>query len=174
MGIGEWRAPVGRRDDSDNYSQPFRTCDYCGSISPEDLYRFLIGPHPVVLHMADWKYSWPHKFYVDGIPNLAAGQTVTHYAYGSDAAGLEARYTNALGPAETYESRWANDVGFRLPLDRKPAPAMCHAKFYNEHLRDLCGTPQFGWLAKLLHKHSGVEFVEDGDQIRYRLIPWRE
>jgi hypothetical protein len=97
-----WRAP------DSNY--PYRTCSYCGSICPEDLYNRIVGGpvkppldhdanqekaldafeaaggqdkqvYKETLHagyrtyaempgirfnVADWKYGWPHKVYIDG------------------------------------------------------------------------------------------------------------
>lgn len=41
-----------------------RTCSFCGSIHPEDLMRALDSG--ATLECADWKYGWPHKFYVTG------------------------------------------------------------------------------------------------------------
>lgn len=40
------------------------TCSYCGSITPEEAIRLLKieGTH---YSGSDWKYSWPHKFYID-------------------------------------------------------------------------------------------------------------
>lgn len=43
----------------------FRLCAYCGSLHPEDLSDVLFDPD-VTLGGADWKYSWPHKFYLRG------------------------------------------------------------------------------------------------------------
>lgn len=59
----EWHAP---RD-----GQSFRTCSYCGSIHPGDLMD-LAGRNELSLDMADWKYGWPHKFYVKGIASPAS------------------------------------------------------------------------------------------------------
>lgn len=41
----------------------FRHCEYCGSLHPEDLYELLIQ-NKVTLGGSDWKYGWPHKFYI--------------------------------------------------------------------------------------------------------------
>lgn len=38
-----------------------RTCDYCGSIHPEDLMKI----EGLKLSLADFKYGWPHKFYIE-------------------------------------------------------------------------------------------------------------
>lgn len=40
-----------------------RHCNYCGSIHPEDLYNLLVEGK-VVLGGSDWKYGYPHKFYI--------------------------------------------------------------------------------------------------------------
>lgn len=42
--------------------ESFRTCSYCGSVHPEDLLR-LLG-EGARLGGSDWKYGWPHKFYL--------------------------------------------------------------------------------------------------------------
>lgn len=40
----------------------FRHCSYCGSLHPEDFLRLM--DHGVKVGGADWKYGWPHKFYI--------------------------------------------------------------------------------------------------------------
>lgn len=39
-----------------------RHCSYCGSLHPEDLLNVLNAG--ASLGGADWKYGWPHKFYI--------------------------------------------------------------------------------------------------------------
>lgn len=76
----KWREP--REYDGGPYKQAFRTCYYCGGIHPEDLLNFLkAGASP---HGSDWKYGWPHKFYIDGIPNPIAGEQVKVGSRGND------------------------------------------------------------------------------------------
>lgn len=87
--------------------RPFRSCSYCGSIHPEDLVRFLTNG--ATLESADWKYGWPHKFYVHGVPNPQAGQIVE---IGSDHKG-----------------------GVTTPI-MGPAPATTFVKWYSQHLSD--------------------------------------
>lgn len=53
--------------------QPFRTCNYCGSIHPLDLLVYLIQRR-ADLQGADWKYGWPHKFYCKLLNPRAVGQ----------------------------------------------------------------------------------------------------
>ena len=56
-GDWEWREP--RR------GHPFRTCNYCGSINPDDLAK-VEGWTP---DWADRKYGWPHKAYIRNFAN---------------------------------------------------------------------------------------------------------
>lgn len=39
-----------------------RTCSYCGCVHPADLLRLIEAGAEV--GGSDWKYGWPHKFYV--------------------------------------------------------------------------------------------------------------
>lgn len=113
--------------------QDFRTCDYCGSIHPADLLH-VIRSHPglrdtarlqpydlerplrhfqIRLDMADWKYGWPHKFYVEGIPSPLRGQ-------------------------KTIRSSMYRDGKRILGEPRiEPNDATSHCKFYTTHLVDL-------------------------------------
>ncbi len=86
--VMRWREPDGDR--------PFRTCSYCGCIHPEDLLKLFEGVEPKLgyyqtgqdkqgvtqgeyygnnPHMAgsDWKYGYPHKFYLHG-PTIKSGK----------------------------------------------------------------------------------------------------
>ena len=58
-----WPRPVQPRWET-RAPETFRRCSYCGSIHPEDLIR-LVG-EGCQIHGSDWKYGWPHKFYVEG------------------------------------------------------------------------------------------------------------
>ncbi len=94
----------------------FRHCSWCGGLHPKDFLDVLedIGS---VIELADMKYGWPHKFYVD-------------------------RY-----------------------LGRN-----CHAKFYNEHLLDLVGEPEFDILSKAIEKRTGIRFSIKGGQLYWEIM----
>lgn len=51
-----WREP--------SHGRSYRTCSYCGCIHPEDLIAYVKGGG--TLGGSDWKYGWPHKFYLHG------------------------------------------------------------------------------------------------------------
>jgi hypothetical protein len=134
-GTGIWRPP--------KVSEPewglFRTCWYCGSIHPEDLYRYMRA-HVVRLETTDLKYGWPHKFYVKGIPNELAGQQVR---IGTRHYGRESEEP-IMGQA----------------------PEHAHAKFYNEHLAEL-EQPTFDALAAEIVRRTGWSFSMREGQLMY-------
>ncbi len=53
---------------------PYRTCSYCGSLHPEDLVS-LLEAFGARLGGSDWKYGWPHRFYV----RFPSGQMLKWY-----------------------------------------------------------------------------------------------
>jgi hypothetical protein len=52
-----WRPPHPEYAD-----RAYRSCGYCGSIHPEDLLKLLA--EGAKLSGSDWKYGYPHKFYM--------------------------------------------------------------------------------------------------------------
>jgi hypothetical protein len=103
-----WREARRASEDKDNKLKTNRitSCGYCGSCRPDELAKALQnGAH---LSSADRKYGWPHKFYVEKMPNPFPGEPeIRTYGPGP----------NDIGPAE-------------------PAGPYIFAKFYTEHLMD--------------------------------------
>lgn len=157
-----WRDPRPREDIADPYEQPFRTCSYCGSINPEDLYR-LLSEGNGTLSGSDWKYGWPHKFYLEGVANPIAGVETHSYCYGPR-EGLEKYGAPGFEPEEHEPGHW------RIVSSVSPAPRATFGKWYNEHLDDEGYSPE-AWdaLAALLEQHAGIRFFrgEDG-RLMYR------
>lgn len=133
-----WCEP--RKDDGGPYAYPFRTCSYCGSMHPEDLLHALEAG--AQLGMADWKYGWPHKFYVDKIPNPKAG----------DDCEIGSRY----------------EGGVEEPIMGK-APAHTPGKWYNEHLAEL-EPAAFEKLSALIATRTGIEFMMVEGKLAYRRL----
>lgn len=139
MSKGEWRPP--RVDEP--YGQTFRTCDYCGSIHPGDLLEAL--RNGATMHGSDWKYGWPHKFYVEGLPNTLAGQTVKV----GGTSGIR------------------DGVRFDGPI-MGVASAHCTAKFYSEHLLDEgYGEEERATLIRALETHTGIRFQIVDGKLKY-------
>jgi len=159
-----WRPPREAKQD-DPYVQPFRTCSYCGSMHPEDLLAALRAG--AVLSLADMKYGWPHKFYVDNMPNPKAGEPVVSYSY----CGRPDEKMLAEGGWEQYDDGFDSVTGapkksWRKPHPPHPAPANTHGKFYNVHLMDL-PEPAFNELAVLIEAKSPVRFWREAGKTMY-------
>lgn len=129
-----------RHGEGDKYKageDPFRCCSYCGSIHPLDLLRYMERGQADVSG-SDWKYGWPHKFYVD-VPNPHEGVLVQ------------------------VGSRWHN--GEEEVIMGK-APHFLHAKFYALHLNDL-NAEEFEAVAALLLVYSGILYERRGGKLWY-------
>jgi hypothetical protein len=172
-----WRPKGEKLHPSNDLPMVFRTCSYCGSIHPEDLLEALRAG--ATLSQADWKYGWPHKFYVDGIPNTNEGQM------------REFTSVSIAGPEPTDEERarmapYLNDPkydsivkqdGFNsrtgAPLYqltvRMPDSATTHGKWYNTHLQDL-NDEAFAELAREINNRTGVLFERDENGIKYKAM----
>jgi hypothetical protein len=113
----------------------FKHCGYCGSMDPVELAE-LIEKGEATLHGSDWKYGYPHKFYVD-IPNPNAGQIVQ---IGSKCYYQGDKYIDEpiMGPDSEY----------------------LHLKFYTEHLR-LIDDASFEKVAPIISKACGITFIRD-------------
>lgn len=132
-----WRPPeAGLR--SDGYpGSTWRTCSYCGSIHPKDLIEAL--KNGATLQGSDWKYGWPHKFYLN-VPSPFVGQTVK---IGTRSSG--GKTEDIMGQASAH----------------------LFGKWYNDHFRDLDGE-DFKELADAILKHTDIEFILDSTGIAYR------
>jgi len=131
------------REAKGSYGVNLRHCSYCGSLHPEDLLKAL--ENGAKLEMADWKYGWPHKFYVSGIPNPMVGEIVE--------MGGKYYTENGIRKHEPF---------------MEPAPQTLTKKFYNEHLIDLTGTPEFDLVADIIRKHSGIKFTINDGKLYYQ------
>ena len=112
-----------------------RHCSYCGSIHPEDLLTIL--KDGAGLEGADWKYGWPHKFYIEGVKNPMVGQIVV-IGSGSGPDGKGGTFhKDILGSA----------------------PSTVMVKWYNVHLLDIVGTPLFNELVLVIKEKTGIQFI---------------
>lgn len=118
---------------------PFKTCSYCGSINPEDLLGYLESFQSITMECADWKYGYPHKFYVYGIPNPLAGKQVK---IGSSCRNGISEDTMGKASADAF------------------------TKFYSTHLLD-CSDKLIDSLSTFFLKHSNIEFVRKPEGLAY-------
>ncbi len=137
----EWEV---RADDGGPYKYSGEQCTYCGSVRPEDLEK-LLAAEGVDIHLADMKYGWPHKFYIEA-PNECAGED---REYGS------------------RSERGADGNIVRTPM-RGPAGKTQQLKFYTEHMHDL-GDEDFTRIAAVIRDKTGIDLQrEPGDKIKWR------
>lgn len=132
-----------------------RHCSWCGSVHPEALIRLVA--EGAQLGGSDWKYGWPHKFYVHRVPNPAAGTMIPMYRY----CGNRER----LGPdAEPFEEGWREKIG------EYAAPVTIQLKWYNDHLRDEGYSEEaLALLIETLSMQSGIAFLRnDAGEVVYR------
>ncbi len=128
------------------YGANLRHCPYCGGIHPKDAFELLKSG--ANLELADMKYGWPHKFYIDGVPNPLAGQIVK----------IGSR-SGADGKGGYFDE---DIVG--------PAPKTLQVKFYNTHLNDFVDEPElFQELIAKLYELSGIKFGMRDGRLYYKM-----
>ena len=159
------------------YGESFRRCSHCGSMHPEDLVHGLtaLGVH---LGGTDWKYGWPHKFYIEEFPNLLAGKPThaSHWTVDFDEQPTleQARAASWTSVPEQCEIRIAKSPH---RLDKwiacfhvvSPGPSYCFPKFYSEHLQDDMDDEARELLLRAVSQSSGVEFtINETGKLHYR------
>lgn len=140
-----------RKPDSGPYFDPC-TCDYCGSIHPA--YALELLEAGAAIELADMKYGWPAKFYLDA-PNPKAGQQCL-MGTTSRPISQEAKLT------EEDKARfvWTYD-GDRIRGEQwGPAPARMHPKFYATHMVD-ADDETFDKLVVEIQRRTGVCYARD-------------
>lgn len=125
----------------------YRACGYCGSIHPEDLLGYIEREEVGRAEMADRKYGYPHKVYVD-VRNPLAGQLVSR-SMSSEPDG-KGGYIQAYG-------------------EPRPDGPYTHAKFYTRHLLGL-DDEQFGALTAWLERATGWRFERRDDGMYWQRV----
>lgn len=121
----------------------FRQCTWCGSLHPEDL--IIAIERGAVLSSADWKYGWPHKFYLDRIWNPTPNVHVLRSA--------------------RYKDDKISDVVWG------PAGEL-HAKWYTTHVSDE-GYDDDAWgrLTRVVSDKTGIAFVRGVEGVMWLKQP---
>jgi len=114
-------------------------CEYCGSLDPEEL-ADLIKEGKATMSGSDWKYGWPHKFYVD-IQNPTPDKQV------------------AIGFSTTENGQKEIKFG--------PEGHLLHAKFYSLHLALVDGQT-FDRIAPIISEACGITWFRDEKGIAYK------
>jgi hypothetical protein len=119
-----WRVP--------SRGEHYRTCSYCGSISPEDL----AAEARWKAEWADMKYGWPHKFYVRLSNRHPEQRFITGATTGSPTGLTGAEWIlSSEVPDDVNTDGWrdVSETYQWVALGTRPTH---HAKFYTAHLAD--------------------------------------
>ena len=135
-------------------ARPFWSCGYCGSMHPTELVEVLAAGASG--SWADFKYGWPHKWYVENAPNPYAGRWEVR----------SGEFTSTLRPGEekdwerypdgldsvTGNPKWS----YRRLGAASKASERTHGKFYTIHLVD--ATPEE---KTAIESAMGLSFIFD-------------
>lgn len=161
----EWHDAVPPDLDHGRTTGRLRGCSWCGSMHPSDLAAAIQAG--AVGHWADFKYGWPHKWYVENIPNPHAGMLETRSWSSSPSPSY---------PREVREPRFDPRTGERVEdsvgytEEPTPAAATTGGKFYTEHLQD--ATPEE---RAVIERAMGLSFTfTDDGTVSWRPAPSAE
>lgn len=140
-----------------------RGCWYCGSMHPKDLAAALKAG--ATISFADWKYGWPHKAYIDKIPNPFEGMmesrsSCSHPSAEDIAAG---KYIPVDGEFVVV-NQTTGETKRKTEYIGKPVPSgpYEHGKFYTVHLQD--ATPEE---KETIEAHLGMSFEFANGQVKW-------
>lgn len=149
----------------DGTAEPFRRCSYCGSMHPLDMLKFAYDSKLMDMTGSDWKYGWPHKFYLN-VPNPDAGKMVNVGSYHGGADSLHKTETEMMAAHPGLTNWRKSNHGWKADRIAPDGPSV-HAKFYSDHLSDL--TPEeFSALSDLLLAHVQIDFRMQDGKLAYR------
>jgi len=134
------------------------SCGYCGSMHPSDVVAALRAG--ATAHWADFKYGWPHKLYLENIPNPHAGMPEIRASSSKKSEQYphehrEARYNERTG------ERMADYVSYHE--EPKPAAAKTYGKFYTVHLKDCTEEER-----DVIEKAMGACFFFEEGSVRWK------
>lgn len=112
----------------------FRRCPHCGSLHPEDMAEAVRAGSK--LELADMKYGWPHKFYLD-VPNRNPDRRVivstTNAAVPEGEGWVKVRPWHHWRLKREGWGGWPEHRGHHLRFGTRPNH---YGKFYTVHLCD--------------------------------------
>lgn len=120
----------------------FKCCGYCGSMDPIGLAE-LIEAGKATMSGSDWKYGWPHKFYVD-VANPHPDKQVVKCS---------------LSWCENGERKEKTEYG--------PQGPTLNFKFYSEHL-GLLDDETFAKVSPIISSACGIAWERKEDKLYYR------
>jgi hypothetical protein len=117
----------------------FKCCDYCGSMEPVELAE-LIEAGKATMGGSDWKYGWPHKFYVDVVNPHPEKQVV--------------KSVSSVG-TDKQETEYG------------PQGPTLYFKFYSNHL-GLLDDETFAKVAPIISEACGITWEKNEGKLYYK------
>lgn len=149
--------------------QPYRDCSFCGSIHAEDLLTALKGG--AIMRGSDWKYGWPHKFYVERIPH--DNPTIEVWTGGASGPLYRCRSCQFCVPKSgdrltlcTCGKREYEIYDHYRDDTFDQVGPFVHGKFYSQHLNDL-SDETFGMVSIVLLAATGIKFTREDGKLMY-------
>jgi hypothetical protein len=113
--------------------------------------------------LADRKYGWPHKIYLNKVPNPHAGMLEVRASSTAPSLAM---------PREVREPRYDPRTGVRVAdyvrytETPQPARATTWGKFYTVHLQD--ASPED---LATIEQHVGLHITFEGNQVHWNPLP---
>lgn len=154
-GKAPWRPATPPNIEAEQYSGSLRSCQFCGSMHPEDLAAAIRAGATV--EWADFKYGWPHKVYVYKVPNPHAGMIEVRSSSSSEVPGYERvahpRYNKRTGERVDDHVWW---------VQKEFAGPTTTGNFYTVHLQE--ATPED---REVIERAMGLRFTFEGRGLRW-------
>jgi NAD-dependent dihydropyrimidine dehydrogenase PreA subunit len=131
-----------RDGDYQTRDNDFKHCGYCGSMCPEELAK-LIEEGKAIMGGSDWKYGYPHKFYVD-VKNPEPEKLFEI----------------------SYRASYDKDGNYHKEDVQYAKREYLHMKFYTNHLQ-LIDDETFKKVAPIISKACGITFDRDEKGLKY-------
>ena len=128
LGEDLWRP--GHRDSDGRLFSFWRTCSYCDSMHPEDMIKLFAENKVASLSGSDWKYRYPHKFYIE-VDNPEADREV-------------------ITGVQTHGGKVLKTFYVSIPT--------LSGKFYNDHLADEMDEEARDAVCKLIEERFQILF----------------
>ena len=135
-------------------------CSYCGSVSPAEAIKFLKQPG-TRFSGSDWKYGWPHKFYIEPVnPNSdRLEECGSESGPGIDGTHPDDRWVCYAHNRKECSCPKEKATGFWSRIHWGHYEHI-YCKFYNNHLHDAT-EEEFREFAALSLKIFGIEWSKD-------------
>lgn len=131
-------------------------CSWCGSLSPAEAIKFL-KQNGTKFSGSDWKYGWPHKFYIEPVNPKASELVEIGWENGDGTHPDDVWLCRAHGRGVACNCPKEEATGY-WTRTRRGHKEHLFCKFYNIHLEDAT-EEEFQEFSELSLKIFGIKWV---------------